>query len=379
MPPTMAFKGRKATNKNPPFFSHEFVIQNHADIVSCAALLFVVGLMIQATTPYAYMFIALHHNVSNEATSVQEAAFRYTYGLKDLCVTFFYFLICIVIHAIIQEYVLDKISRKLHLSKVKHSKFNESGQLFFFYAMSIFWGGHIILKENFLLNISSLWDGYPHTEMSFMFKFFYIIQIAYWLHTFPELYFQKVKKEEMLDRVAYAVVALIFIAAHYVLNFNRVGVCLLVIHYISEEFYHIARLVDFVDKEEKGRKVGYMAWHVAFVLARLGSVMLSVLTFWFGLSSQDQSAAWGDFNTPTVRIAALAAVVLLQVYLMFNFITDLLRQIRETQPATVKKLPVKKAQQNKKKDSKKEKSKEYDELPEVDQNTKKSLKQKKVK
>ena len=55
--------------------------------------LYNVSSLFQATTPYAYMFIALHHNVSTEATSVQEAAFRYTYGLKDLCVTFFYFLI----------------------------------------------------------------------------------------------------------------------------------------------------------------------------------------------------------------------------------------------------------------------------------------------
>lgn len=39
--------GRKASSKNPPIFSHEFVIQNHADIVSCFAMVFVVGLMLQ--------------------------------------------------------------------------------------------------------------------------------------------------------------------------------------------------------------------------------------------------------------------------------------------------------------------------------------------
>lgn len=39
--------GRKASSKNPPIFSHEFVIQNHADIVSCVAMVFVVGLMVQ--------------------------------------------------------------------------------------------------------------------------------------------------------------------------------------------------------------------------------------------------------------------------------------------------------------------------------------------
>lgn len=38
---------RKTTTKNPPFLSHEFIIQNHADIVSCVAMVFVVGLMLQ--------------------------------------------------------------------------------------------------------------------------------------------------------------------------------------------------------------------------------------------------------------------------------------------------------------------------------------------
>jgi translocating chain-associated membrane protein 1 len=43
----MALKGRKSSNKNPPILSHEFFIQNHADIVSCIAMVFVIGLMVQ--------------------------------------------------------------------------------------------------------------------------------------------------------------------------------------------------------------------------------------------------------------------------------------------------------------------------------------------
>ena len=31
----------------------------------------------------------------------------YTPGAKDLCAGFFYLLICIVVHAVVQEYVLD--------------------------------------------------------------------------------------------------------------------------------------------------------------------------------------------------------------------------------------------------------------------------------
>ena len=56
--------------------------------------------------------------------------------------------------------MLQKMNRKLHLSKVKHSKFNESGQLLVFYLASVIWGADIILRvsaawgtsiQNFLL------------------------------------------------------------------------------------------------------------------------------------------------------------------------------------------------------------------------------------
>ena len=40
---------RRGASKNPPILSHEFVIQNHADIVACVAMVFVVGLMFQVT------------------------------------------------------------------------------------------------------------------------------------------------------------------------------------------------------------------------------------------------------------------------------------------------------------------------------------------
>lgn len=46
---------RKPSNKNPPFFSHEFVIQNHADIVSCVAMVFVVGLMLPVSI-FCYVY-----------------------------------------------------------------------------------------------------------------------------------------------------------------------------------------------------------------------------------------------------------------------------------------------------------------------------------
>merc|ERR1711970_763694 len=382
----MVAKGKKT--KNPPILSHEFVIQNHADIVACVAMVFVVGLMFQISSPLASVFIALHHNVT-VPTEIQPGVFQdltfYTAGLKDVSAVFFYLLISIVMHAIIQEYLLDKVNKKLHLSKIKHAKFNESGQLLSFYLVSLIWGGDIILKEN-LLNISALWDGYPHNNMTFLFKFFFIIQISYWLHVFPELYFQKTKKEDMPPKIQYASLYLIFITASYMFRFTRLSLVLLVVHYLAEVVFHTCRILAYAEKTSISSKL-YKLGDLIFVLARLCSVILAFLTFWYGLAqapaeSQVLDMAAGNFNTGLFRLNALVSVCLLQDWLMWNFIMFQVKRMREAKSFTVSNAAnaakARKSEQERAKarKAKKEQEDERDtDLPEVDQDTKKSLRQ----
>ena len=137
---------------------------------------------------------------------------------------------------------------------MKQSKFNESGQLLIFYAAAVMWGADVILREGLFFNISAVWRDYPNVAMTFMFKFFFIVQIAYWLHSYPELYFQKVKREDMPARVTYATIYLVTVAAAYVMNFTRLALCLLVLHYVSETVFHVARLIHFTDKPKIAAK-----------------------------------------------------------------------------------------------------------------------------
>lgn len=314
----------KKKTKNPPFLSHDFIIQNHADIVACVAMVFVVGLMFQVSSPLASVFIVMQHNVTANV-EVQPGVLQdlpfYNAGLKDLPALFFYMLISVVMHAIIQEYLLDKVNKKLHLSKVKYNKFNESGQLLSFYLVSLFWGGDLILREN-LLNVASIWEGYPHNNMTFLMKFFFITQISYYLHIFPELYFQKTKKEDMPAKIQFAVLNLIFIGASYVFRFTRLALVLMVIHYLSEAVFHVCRILAYSEKTSISSKL-FKLQNLLFVLARFSSVILSVLTFWFGLAkatNQELNTAEGNYNTGLIRLNSLIAVCFLQAWLMWNFI-----------------------------------------------------------
>ncbi|RVE58777.1 hypothetical protein OJAV_G00198220 [Oryzias javanicus] len=334
---------KKTTNKNPPVLSHEFVIQNHADIVSCVAMVFLLGLMFEITSKFAVIFITVQYNVtiSTNEGSEETAVNHFHHGIKDLATIFFYMLVAIIMHAIIQEYVLDKLNRKKHFSKTKHSKFNESGQLSAFYLFSFCWGTSILLSENFLSNPVALWEGYPHTLMPFQMKFYYICQLGYWLHALPELYFQKTKKEDIPRQLVYIFLYLVHIAGAYVLNLNRLGLVLLVLHYFVEFLFHVSRLVYF---SNENRQMGFTVWAVLFVVGRLLTLSLSVLTVGFGLAtSESQGFNWaaGNFNILFVRITVLAAICLTQAFMMWKFINFQLRRWREhSQAQTLKKKQV---------------------------------------
>jgi len=251
--------------------------------------------------------------------------------------------------------------------------------------VSLFWGGDIIMREN-LMSVSALWDGYPHNNMTFLFKFFFIIQISYWLHIFPELYFQKTKKEDMPPKIQYATLYLIFITASYMFRFTRLSLVLLVVHYLAEVVFHTCRILAYAEKTSISSKL-YKLGDLLFVLARLSSVILTVLTFWYGLAQapmeqQVVDMAAGNFNTGLFRLNALVAVCLLQAWLMWNFIMFQVKRMREAKSFAVSNAAnaakARKSEQERAKARKarKEQEEERDtDLPEVDQDTKKSLRQ----
>ena len=72
---------------------------------------------------------------------------------------------------------LQKQNRRLRLSKVKHSKFNESGQLLIFYVCSAMAGFYIVSEEGYASNVAMLWTDYPHLHLSYLMKYYFIGQV----------------------------------------------------------------------------------------------------------------------------------------------------------------------------------------------------------
>uniref|UniRef100_A0A8D2BME7 Translocation associated membrane protein 2 n=1 Tax=Sus scrofa TaxID=9823 RepID=A0A8D2BME7_PIG len=174
----------------------------------------------------------------------------------------------------------------------------------------------------------SLWVTGPFVS-SFQVKFFYLCQLAYWLHALPELYFQKVRKEEIPRQLQYICLYLVHIAGAYLLNLSRLGLVLLLLQYSTEFLFHTARLCHFAD--ENNEKL-FNAWAAVFGVTRLFILTLAVLAIGFGLARMENQAfdpEKGNFNTLLCRLCVLLLVCAAQAWLMWRFIHSQLRHWRE--------------------------------------------------
>ena len=79
---------RPTKTKNPPIFSHEFVIQNHADIVSCVAMFVVIGLMFQVSLPVGHAFSTCPYG--RHHTYFSPCNVLVIFGRNVTCKIFFY-------------------------------------------------------------------------------------------------------------------------------------------------------------------------------------------------------------------------------------------------------------------------------------------------
>ncbi len=90
----------------------------------------------------------------------------------------------------------------------------------------------------------------------------------------------------------------------------------------------VSRILSYADRAHLARPL-YRIHDLTFVLARLGSISLAVLVFWYGLAQAPKEHQvidfqHGNFNTFIFRLNVLIAVGLLQVHDFYKVMSCLL-------------------------------------------------------
>lgn len=219
--------------------------------------------------------------------------------------------------------------------------------------MSFLWGLDVILREGYIGKGDLLWSDYPNHPMIFLHKLYFIIQLAYYLHMLPELYFQKVKKEEQQAKIIHAILGFSFVAFAFVWGFQRIALVLLTLHYFGEFLTHIFALIEIFDRDDKLRNLS-ICHQVGFGITRSSTMILAVLALFYGLESTEYT---------TRGYVALFGISSLQGHLAFQFFKDILARRRAENSEQNQ---AKKGVRAKLEKSKKDRKRESD-LPEADQ------------
>lgn len=301
--------------RGPPIFSHEFIINNHADIASMTILFFVTLLLDDVTEDFASMFVYMQHNVTGEVRSEKfpkGKPFTYVAGVKDTFITFYYSLAFISVNALIREFILDRISRSVQLCRVKQPIFYESSLCLVFSVISFLIGADVILKENYYSNIKLLWEGYPNHIMSSWHKYFFILQMAYYFHLLPEIYLQKVEQEKQLEMFLRGSIGLFFTSFTYGHGYHRLILIIFTLHYLSEIVNHLFQLIKIfvVFRNYEKYKILRDVNAVLFGVVRFVTLSLTIVCLMFIVGERELISAY----------VTLFSIVIIYAYLIYDFI-----------------------------------------------------------
>lgn len=331
-------------DKDPPIFSHEYLLRNQADLISSLCLIIMSGLLFKNTRNLASKFCVVQHNTTNLTDpDVQQL---YSVGRADVCMTLFYSLMCIAIHAVENEYFWEKIARKLHLSKTRMQEFMDQGSTMPFLMAVVGGAFYVFIKEDILLDMQTMWNNTPALAMPMLLKFYWILVIAFVVHQYPEMYFMRVKKEDMPDKIIGYTSYLVPIAGAYLTGMVYPATVVLVLHCTTEVFRAMADVVDCTGKTEYSQPL-YKIWSVSFVVVRNTIAAFSVLTF-FKLKSNPDITPLRLYSCSAVLFLSLA----MQLYLGWHFIQTILTWRRQRAEVELAQKKADNFWQNKKADNK---------------------------
>ncbi|CAG8670855.1 8398_t:CDS:2 [Funneliformis mosseae] len=191
----------------------KYLVNNQIDFpVRIIALL---SLMYLLKFPGADKFFLLQHE--DPKTGL------YKKGRDDVYFVFTWVVLFTSLRAATMKYLLSPIAKLCGIKKnTQQIRFAEQGWSFLYY--SIFWtlGMYVMSKSPYWFDTTYFWKGYPHIEMSGLFKWYYLVQLAFWIQQVFVINIEK-RRKDFVEMVAHHAITISLIYFSYLMNFTRIG------------------------------------------------------------------------------------------------------------------------------------------------------------
>lgn len=124
-------------------------------------------------------------------------------------------------------------------------KFADQGWLAFYYTLAFTSGLLILMEQDWGFSVDGLWQGYPHRELSLVFKTYYLLQLAYCIHQLFVQYIE-VWRGDVLVYFAHHFITIGLIVASYRTYWTHFGISILVEQDCADIVLPIAKMFKYI-------------------------------------------------------------------------------------------------------------------------------------
>ncbi|KAF8553807.1 longevity assurance proteins LAG1/LAC1 [Imleria badia] len=133
--------------------------------------------------------------------------------------------------------------RRIHRSMLR---FGEQSWSFIYFSVNFTFGVYVHCNvPTRVLHPSDLWLNYPHVPLAGTIKFYYLTQMAFYLHQVWILN-AEARRKDYVQTMAHHFIAIALMVSTYVCNFTRTGCLVMILMDCSDVFLPLAKMLRYI-------------------------------------------------------------------------------------------------------------------------------------
>lgn len=170
---------------------------------------------------------------------------RFEKSFWDIAFLFFYVFVFTALRATIMDYILIPFARIAGVPIKKYQRFAEQSWACIYYTFSFSFGIYVMKDSPWWFDSTYFWRNYPVYDYTKSFKYYYLIQFAYWLQQIFVLQIEAPRKDYK-ELVMHHINTLLLISLSYVCNFTSVGNAVFVCMDLPDAILALAKALNYV-------------------------------------------------------------------------------------------------------------------------------------
>ncbi|KAG2187211.1 hypothetical protein INT44_004883 [Umbelopsis vinacea] len=222
----------------PPSSLKEFIVAHEIDIPGAILLCALVGSA--AGSPLARKMVQLSYET-------QPGSNLYDKGMDDAYLVAFWVLAFTFLRAFIMKYVFTPFAKAYGADNpAKQLRFAEQGWTFTY--SSTFWslGMYIMYRSPHWFNPAQFWIDYPHILINGRMKWYYLVQLGFWIQQVYVLNIEKRRKDHYA-MFTHHIITIILITSSYCVNFTRIGNAVLCCMDLADILLSLAKILNYLN------------------------------------------------------------------------------------------------------------------------------------